>query len=147
MVTSQAQHSSNEGVLRSNSAGSMLISDDLRLLRQGIEPRPSGFRDIVSTARPLPLPSHIELDEYIIHDKKGEFCVRLCCMRIKSELNKIFGSLSCIDFCYRDIAPEGQDLKEFQKNLDELTDYALILQQATGIKPLWATCNLFSNPR
>ena len=44
MVTSQAQHSANEGVLRSNSACSMLMSDDLRLPRRGIEPRPSGFR-------------------------------------------------------------------------------------------------------
>ena len=51
-----ARHSTNEGVLRSNSACSMLMSDDLRLPRWGIEPRPSGFRDIDSTARPLPLP-------------------------------------------------------------------------------------------
>ena len=51
-----ARHSSNEGVLRSNSACSMLMSDDLRLPRRGIEPRPSGFRDIGSTARPCPSP-------------------------------------------------------------------------------------------
>ena len=56
MVTSQTQHSTNEGVLRSNSACSMLISDDLWLPRRGIEPRPSGFRDIDSTSRPSPLP-------------------------------------------------------------------------------------------
>ena len=56
MVTSQAQHSTNEGVLSSNSACSMLMGDDLRLPRQGIELRPSGFRDIGSTARPSPLP-------------------------------------------------------------------------------------------
>ena len=55
MVTSQTQHSTNEGVLRSNSACSMLMSDDLRLPRRGIEPRPSGFRDIDSTSRPSPL--------------------------------------------------------------------------------------------
>ena len=54
MVTSQAQHSTNERVLRSNSACSMLMSDDLRLPRRGIEHRPSGFRDVDSTARPLP---------------------------------------------------------------------------------------------
>ena len=56
MVTSQAQHSTNERVLLSNSACSMLMSDDLRLPRRGIEPRPSGFRDIGSTFRPSPLP-------------------------------------------------------------------------------------------
>ena len=59
MVTSQAQHSTNEGVPRSNSACSMLMSDDLRLPRRGIEPRPSGFRDIGSTSRPSPLPNVI----------------------------------------------------------------------------------------
>ena len=56
MVTSQTQHSINEGVLRSNSACSMLMSDDLRLPKRGIEPRPSGFRDIGSTSRLSPLP-------------------------------------------------------------------------------------------
>lgn len=47
----------------------------------------------------------------------------------------------------RDIAPEGDDLKETNANLDQLTDLALELQQKTGVKLLWATCNLFSNPR
>ena len=49
-------YSTSEGVLRSNSACSMLMSDDLRLPRRGIEPRPSGFRDIGSTSKPSPLP-------------------------------------------------------------------------------------------
>ena len=47
----------------------------------------------------------------------------------------------------RDIAPEGENLKETNANLDELTDLALELQQQTGVKLLWATCNLFANPR
>lgn len=47
----------------------------------------------------------------------------------------------------RDIAPEGKDLHETNANLDELVNLALTLQESTGIKPLWATCNLFSNPR
>ena len=51
-----AWHSTNEGVLRSNSACSMLMSDDLRLPIRGIEPWPSRFREVDSTARPLPLP-------------------------------------------------------------------------------------------
>ena len=60
-----ARHSTaptREYVLRSNSACSMLMSDDLQLPRRGIEPRPSGFRDIGSTARPSPLPV-----AYMIH--------------------------------------------------------------------------------
>ena len=55
MVTSQAQHSTNEGVLGNNSAYSMLMRDDLRLPRAGIKPRPSGLREVGSTARLLPL--------------------------------------------------------------------------------------------
>ena len=50
------------------------------------------------------------------------------------------------DSC-RDIAPEGEYLKETNANLDELTDLALELQEKTGVKLLWATCNLFANPR
>lgn len=48
---------------------------------------------------------------------------------------------------FRDIAPEGDDLKETNANLDQLTDLALELQEKTGVKLLWATCNLFANPR
>lgn len=47
----------------------------------------------------------------------------------------------------RDIAPEGKDLEESNKNLDEMADYLLNLQNKTGVKLLWATQNLFSNPR
>ncbi|GAB1608238.1 uncharacterized protein LOC115214274 [Argonauta hians] len=47
----------------------------------------------------------------------------------------------------RDIAPEGCDLKETNKNLDEITDLALELQKQTGVKLLWPTCNLFANSR
>jgi len=41
--------------LLSYSTCSMLMSDDLRLLRRGIEPGPSGFGEFGSTAGPLPL--------------------------------------------------------------------------------------------
>ena len=48
---------------------------------------------------------------------------------------------------FRDIAPEGENLEETNANLDQLTDLALELQEKTGVKLLWATCNLFANPR
>lgn len=52
-------------------------------------------------------------------------------------------------FCFhdRDIAPEGADLKETNKNLDEIV--ALIKQRMSGssVKLLWGTANLFTNPR
>ncbi|XP_069051002.1 uncharacterized protein [Lepisosteus oculatus] len=47
----------------------------------------------------------------------------------------------------RDLAPEGGTLEETNRNLDEITDLALELQRKTGIKVLWATCNLFAHPR
>ncbi|EDO41326.1 predicted protein [Nematostella vectensis] len=47
----------------------------------------------------------------------------------------------------RDVAPEGETLAETNANLDEITDLALQLQNETGVKLLWATCNLFANPR
>ena len=47
----------------------------------------------------------------------------------------------------RDVAPEGQDILESNAKLDEVTDYMLEKQQATGVKLLWGTANLFSNPR
>ena len=46
-----------------------------------------------------------------------------------------------------DIAPEGATLAETEKIFHEVTDHALSLQQATGVKLLWATQNCFSHPR
>ena len=40
----------------------------------------------------------------------------------------------------------GKDLKETNQNLDEMVTLALELQQQTGVKLLWATCNLFAHP-
>ena len=47
----------------------------------------------------------------------------------------------------RDIAPEGATLAESNRNLDKLVAHAAKLQKATGVKLLWGTANLFSNPR
>jgi xylose isomerase len=47
----------------------------------------------------------------------------------------------------RDIAPEGRTLAESNRNLDKLVAHAKQLQKATGVKLLWGTANLFSNPR
>lgn len=40
----------------------------------------------------------------------------------------------------------GKDLDETNCNLDDMTDFALELQKKTGVKLLWATCNLFAHP-
>ena len=52
-------------------------------------------------------------------------------------------------YCFhdRDIAPEGKTLSESNSNLDQVVKVAGELQQETGIKLLWGTANLFSNPR
>uniref|UniRef100_A0A0B7A1X7 Xylose isomerase n=1 Tax=Arion vulgaris TaxID=1028688 RepID=A0A0B7A1X7_9EUPU len=47
----------------------------------------------------------------------------------------------------RDISPEGKDLVESNTNLDEIVELADQLQKKTGVKLLWATCNLFAHPR
>jgi xylose isomerase len=47
----------------------------------------------------------------------------------------------------RDIAPEGRTLAESNRNLAKIVAHAKALQKSTGVKLLWGTANLFSNPR
>jgi xylose isomerase len=47
----------------------------------------------------------------------------------------------------RDIAPEGRTLAASNRNLDKIVEHAKDLQKATGVRLLWGTANLFSNPR
>lgn len=52
-------------------------------------------------------------------------------------------------FCFHDVdlVPESEDINETNKNLDEISDYILEKMKKTGIKCLWGTANMFSNPR
>jgi xylose isomerase len=52
-------------------------------------------------------------------------------------------------YCFhdRDVAPEGKTLAESNRNLDAIVKVLKEEQQRTGIKLLWGTANLFSNPR
>lgn len=52
-------------------------------------------------------------------------------------------------YCFhdRDVAPEGATLKESNANLDAVAEKLKDAQDATGIKLLWGTANLFSHPR
>jgi xylose isomerase len=65
---------------------------------------------------------------------------------------------ACFEFCEklglkfycfhdRDVAPEGDNLAQTNKNLDEIVKILADEQARTGIKPLWGTANLFSHPR
>ena len=52
-------------------------------------------------------------------------------------------------FCFhdRDVAPEGGSLAQTNKNLDAVVRVIKEEQQRTGVRLLWGTANLFSNPR
>jgi xylose isomerase len=52
-------------------------------------------------------------------------------------------------FCFhdRDIAPEGENIEETNKNLDVIVDLIESEMKRTGIKLLWGTANLFSHHR
>jgi len=52
-------------------------------------------------------------------------------------------------YCFhdRDMAPEGHNVKESERNLKELVDLAKAKQAASGVKLLWGTANVFSHPR
>ena len=70
----------------------------------------------------------------------------------KTRMDAAFEFFQKIDAPYwcwhdRDIAPEGKTLKQSHKNLDAIVKHAKAHQKETGIKLLWGTANLFSNPR
>src|SRR6266478_436983 len=52
-------------------------------------------------------------------------------------------------YCFhdRDVAPEGKNLRETNANLDAVVKVLKEEQLRTGVKLLWGTANLFSNPR
>ncbi len=52
-------------------------------------------------------------------------------------------------YCFhdRDVAPEGSSLRESNANLDQVVKVLKEEQERTGIRLLWGTAALFSNPR
>lgn len=62
---------------------------------------------------------------------------------------EFFQKLGVEYFCFhdRDIAPEGDTLRETDKNLDKVVDNIEENMKSTGIKLLWNTSSLFTNPR
>ena len=62
---------------------------------------------------------------------------------------ELFTKLGVPYYCFhdRDLAPEGASVGESEKNLAALADLARERQDATGVKLLWGTANLFSHPR
>jgi xylose isomerase len=52
-------------------------------------------------------------------------------------------------YCFHDIdlVDEGANLKEYESRLQTIVDYAKQKQNTSGVKLLWGTANVFSNPR
>lgn len=52
-------------------------------------------------------------------------------------------------YCFHDIdlIDEGDSIEEYEERMQIITDYALEKQKETGVKLLWGTANVFSNPR
>ncbi|MFL5747456.1 MAG: xylose isomerase [Niastella sp.] len=52
-------------------------------------------------------------------------------------------------YCFHDIdlVDEGANIKEYESRLQSIVDYAKQKQAASGVKLLWGTANVFSNPR
>lgn len=61
---------------------------------------------------------------------------------------EFFQKLGVDYYCFhdRDIAPEGSTFAESCKNLETIVGIAKQLQKESGVKLLWGTANLFSNP-
>jgi len=62
---------------------------------------------------------------------------------------EFFSKLGVPFFCFhdRDIAPEGGTFSESSARLHEMAEHAQEHMQETGVRLLWGTANLFSNPR
>ena len=62
---------------------------------------------------------------------------------------ELFQKLGVEYFCFhdRDLAPEGDTLRETNANLDKVVDRIEQNMQSTGVKLLWNTSSLFTNPR
>ena len=62
---------------------------------------------------------------------------------------EFFTKLGVPYYCFHDIdlAPDAEDIGQYEKNLRHMVALAKERQQATGVKLLWGTANLFSHPR
>ncbi len=80
--------------------------------------------------------------------EKGTNAVAIAKTRMDAAF-EFFQKIRAPFYCFhdRDIAPEGRTLAESNRYLDQVVAHAKQLQKATGVKLLWGTANLFSNPR
>lgn len=72
--------------------------------------------------------------------------------RAKDKMDAAFEFITKIGapyYCFHDfdLIDEGNTIAESEKRLQTIVDYAKQKQAATGVKLLWGTANVFSNPR
>jgi xylose isomerase len=62
---------------------------------------------------------------------------------------EFFTKIGAEYYCFHDVdlIDDAPTLEEYESRMKIITDYALEKQQATGVKLLWGTANVFSNPR
>jgi len=62
---------------------------------------------------------------------------------------EFFQKLGAPYFCFHDVdvVPLGESLREGWANMDRMAELMAAKMQATGVKLLWGTANLFSHPR
>lgn len=72
--------------------------------------------------------------------------------RAKEKMDAAFEFITKIGapfYCFHDydLVDEGSQLKESERRLGIIVEHARMKQKASGVKLLWGTANLFSNPR
>ena len=72
--------------------------------------------------------------------------------RAKDKMDAAFEFISKLGvpyYCFHDIdlVDEGNSIAEYENRLHDIVSYAKQKQSASGIKLLWGTANVFSNPR
>ncbi len=62
---------------------------------------------------------------------------------------EVFTKLGTPYYCFHDtdLIAEGNSVKESEKRLETIVEYAKQKQEISGVKLLWGTANVFSNPR
>jgi len=80
--------------------------------------------------------------------ERGKDAISIAKVRMDAAF-EFFQKIRAPFWCFhdRDIAPEGRTLAESNRNLDRLVAHAKAHQKESGVKLLWGTANLFSNPR
>jgi xylose isomerase len=72
--------------------------------------------------------------------------------RAKNKMDAAFEFITKIGasyYCFHDtdIVSEGNSVMEYESNMQTMVEYAKQKQAASGVKLLWGTANVFSNPR